>query len=84
MTDAQGSDKLGFAGVRDSGEHLRVAPRLPSRWSAMRFRLHRRGSAIAIALDPDGATVTVESGDPVPVLANGTVTRVQVGSSIRV
>ena len=34
----------GFAGVRDSGEHLRLAPRLPAGWTAMRFRLQRRGS----------------------------------------
>ena len=43
----------GFAGVRDTGGHVRVAPRLPAGWSAMRFKLHRRGSDIAIALDPE-------------------------------
>lgn len=74
----------GFAGVRDSGTHVRVAPRLPAGWRAMRFKLHRRGSDISIALDPGGATVTVESGGPVPIMANGTVSTVAAGDSRRV
>jgi alpha,alpha-trehalose phosphorylase len=74
----------GFAGVRDSGEHLRVAPRLPAGWGALRFRLHRRGSVIAIAVDRDGATVTVESGDAVPILAGDSVTLLDAGASMRV
>lgn len=74
----------GFAGVRDSGTHVRIAPRLPAHWQAMRFHLHRRGSDIAIALDPDGATITVESGEPVPILVDGVVTDVSAGSPLRV
>jgi alpha,alpha-trehalose phosphorylase len=74
----------GFAGVRDSGSHVRVAPRLPSGWSALRFTLRRRGSDISIALDPVGATVTVGSGGPVPIMANGRITNVAAGESLRV
>ena len=74
----------GFAGVRDTGGHVRVAPRLPAGWSAMRFTLRRRGSDVAIALDADGATVTVDSGAPVPIMAAGTVTNVAAGESLRV
>ena len=74
----------GFAGVRDTGGHVRVAPRLPAGWSALRFKLRRRGSDIAIALDPDGATVTVESGGPVPIMVGGTVTNLAAGESLRV
>jgi hypothetical protein len=50
----------------------------------MRFGLHRRGGDIAIAVDPTGATVTVESGEPVPILADGVITEVAPGSSLRV
>ena len=74
----------GFAGVRDSGTHVRIAPRLPAGWQGMRFALHRRGSVIAIAVDPTGATVTVESGGPVPILAEGVITEVSPGDSLRV
>jgi alpha,alpha-trehalose phosphorylase len=74
----------GFAGVRDSGTHVRIAPRLPAGWQAMRFNLHRRGGDVAIAVDPTGATVTVESGEPVPILADGVITEVAPGGSLRV
>ena len=74
----------GFAGVRDSGTHVRIAPRLPAGWQAMRFSLHRRGGDLTIAVDPTGATVTVESGEPVPILADGVIAEVAPGSSLRV
>jgi alpha,alpha-trehalose phosphorylase len=74
----------GFGGVRDSGTHVRIAPRLPAGWQSMRFGLHRRGGDIAIAVDPTGATVTVESGDPVAILADGVITEVAPGGSLRV
>jgi alpha,alpha-trehalose phosphorylase len=74
----------GFAGVRDSGTHVRIAPRLPAGWQAMRFHLRRRGGDIAIAVDPTGATVTVESGEPVPILADGVITEVTPGCPLRV
>ena len=74
----------GFAGVRDSGTHVRIDPRLPTGWQAMRFKLHRHGSDIAIAVDPTGATVTVESGDSMPILADGVTTRLARGSSLRI
>jgi alpha,alpha-trehalose phosphorylase len=74
----------GFAGVRDSGTHVRIAPRLPAGWQGMRFGLHRRGGDIAIAVDPTGATVTVESGEPVSILADGVITEVAPGGSLRV
>ena len=48
------------------------------------FRLRRRGSDIAIALDGEGATVTVESGDPVPIMANGALTTIAAGESRRI
>jgi alpha,alpha-trehalose phosphorylase len=74
----------GFAGVRDSGTHIRIAPRLPAGWTAMRFTLHRRGGDIAIEVDPIGARVTVESGEAVPILADGVITEVAPGHSLRV
>ena len=72
----------GFAGVRDSGTHVRIAPRLPAGWQGMRFALHRRGCDISIAVDVTGATVTVGSGEPVPILADGVITEVAPGGSL--
>jgi hypothetical protein len=50
----------------------------------MRFNLHRLGGDIAIAVDPTGATVTIETGDPVAILADGVITEVAPGGSLRV
>ena len=50
----------------------------------MHFRLHRRGGDIAIEVDPAGATVTVESGEPVPIRADGVITEVAAGESLRI
>ena len=47
----------GFAGVRDTGGHVRVRPRLPAGWNSMRFKLQRRGSDIGIALDPGSRSI---------------------------
>ena len=74
----------GFAGFVDRGDHLRFHPRLPARWTSMRFRLQRHGSHLAVSLDPDGATVEVLSGNPVPIRDNGDVVAVEPGSSLRI
>ena len=74
----------GFAGVRDSGTHVRIAPRLPAGWQGKRFSLHRRGGDISIAVDTTSATVTVISGEPVPILVYGVITEVPAGGSLRV
>jgi alpha,alpha-trehalose phosphorylase len=74
----------GFGGVRDSGTHVRVAPRLPVGWQRMHFRLHRRGGDIAVDVDSAGATVAVESGEAVPILDDGVITEVAAGDSLRV
>jgi alpha,alpha-trehalose phosphorylase len=74
----------GFAGFRDDGTHIRIAPRLPADWQEMRFHLHRRGSDIAVVVDPAGATLTVESGESVPILVEGRVVSVAPSESLRI
>jgi alpha,alpha-trehalose phosphorylase len=53
----------GFAGLRESGDHVRFAPRMPARWERVRFHLRRHGSLIRVDLDHDGCDVTVLEGD---------------------
>ncbi|MDJ0768401.1 MAG: glycosyl hydrolase family 65 protein [Ilumatobacter sp.] len=57
----------GFAGLVDSGDHIKLQPRIPKAWSSIRFRLRRHGSDLKVSLDSDGATVEVLDGDPVPI-----------------
>jgi alpha,alpha-trehalose phosphorylase len=74
----------GFAGMHDDGERLRFTPRLPAAWTGVSFCLHRHGSDLRVSLDPDGATVQVESGNPVPIRCGRDVRDVPAGSSIRI
>jgi alpha,alpha-trehalose phosphorylase len=53
----------GFAGLRESGDHVRFAPRMPEQWERVRFHLRRHGSLIRVDLDHDGCDVTVLEGD---------------------
>jgi alpha,alpha-trehalose phosphorylase len=74
----------GVAGMRDDGRRLRLDPSLPDGWTAMRFDLLRHGSVIEIAIDAGGATVSVRSGAPVPVLVGDDVVEVEAGATVRV
>ncbi len=74
----------GFAGMVDTEEAIAFSPRLPAQWRALRFRLLRQGSSLAVTLDGDGLTVTVESGTPVPLRIDGSIRLVAVGESAHV
>ena len=43
----------GFGGMRDHGDRLRFAPRLPPRLSRLAFRLVFRGRRLRVAIEPD-------------------------------
>jgi alpha,alpha-trehalose phosphorylase len=58
----------GFAGMVETGEVLKFAPRLPADWSAVRFRINRHGSVMQVHLDADGCTLSHVDGLGVPVL----------------
>jgi alpha,alpha-trehalose phosphorylase len=74
----------GFAGMADTGEHLRFAPRLPGTWTAMRFRLQRHGSQLLVELDADGATITVEAGGVVPITGPDGLVALNPGETLRI
>jgi alpha,alpha-trehalose phosphorylase len=73
----------GFAGLVDDGDAVSVSPRLPAAWTSLSFRLLRHGSEITVTVDPDGATLRVDSGDAVPVRSGDGVVAVEAGSSVR-
>ena len=74
----------GFAGMTDNGDHLHFAPRLPATWTSMTFALQRHGSDISVTVDSDGATVSVVSGNPVPIHTDDYVVRIEPGDSLRI
>ncbi len=74
----------GFAGLADSGTAVSFCPRLPSAWERVAFRLERHGSRLVVELDRGGATVSVLSGEPVPVAHAGTIVALSAGESLRI
>jgi alpha,alpha-trehalose phosphorylase len=57
----------GFAGLVDHADYLEFTPRLPVGWEGVTFHLLRHGSKLRVDVDPDGLTVTVVSGNGVPL-----------------
>lgn len=53
---------FGFAGVAVDRNGLRVSPRLPPGWSAMRFRLMIGGAGVRVGIDAAGVELTREAG----------------------
>ena len=79
---------FGFAGLFDHGYALQFAPSLPAAWEGLSFRMQRHGAKLAVELDPEGCSVTVLDGPPVPIIT-GTgsehqVVHVQPGSTQRI
>ena len=72
----------GFAGLWDTGQHLRLAPQLPTQWEAVSFSFGRRGSQIRVKLVTDGAHLSVESGDAVDVEISEQIVSVGYGESV--
>ncbi|KAA9164036.1 glycoside hydrolase family 65 protein [Amycolatopsis acidicola] len=61
----------GFGGMRDHGETLAFAPRLPAQLGRIAFRLTFRDTRFEVAIDRDHATYRVLAGKPLDVLHHG-------------
>ncbi len=74
----------GFAGLVDNGEYLRFESRLPAAWDAIRFRLTRHGSEVAVDVDAAGCRVELLAGPPVPVRTDAGTVFVELGAPVRI
>jgi alpha,alpha-trehalose phosphorylase len=61
----------GFGGMRDHGETLAFAPRLPSRLTSLTFRLLYRGRRLRVHVLPDAASYEILDGDGIELLHHG-------------
>ncbi|MDF7663519.1 HAD-IA family hydrolase [Bifidobacterium sp. ESL0763] len=62
----------GFGGLRDSGgRSLSIDPRLPERWSSLRYRIRVRGSLLQVTVRHDGVEVRRLEGGPVRLSVQG-------------
>ncbi len=61
----------GFGGLRDSGDTISFAPRLPSQLSRLSFGLLYRGRRLRIEVLPDHAVYELLDGDPLELTHHG-------------
>lgn len=61
----------GFGGMRDHGDELHFAPRLPAALTRLSFRMAWRDSRISVEITTDSATYRLLSGRPIPVRHHG-------------
>ncbi len=61
----------GFGGMRDQGEVLSFAPRLPSRITRLSFGLLYRGRRLRVHLSSDGTRYELLDGEPLELLDHG-------------
>ncbi|PBC66059.1 family 65 glycosyl hydrolase (plasmid) [Streptomyces sp. Tue6028] len=57
----------GFGGLRHHGDTLEFAPRLPERFSRLAFSLELLGRRLRVEIEPDAATYTLATGDPLEI-----------------
>jgi alpha,alpha-trehalose phosphorylase len=61
----------GFGGMRDHGETLSFAPRLPSRLAGLSFGLLYRGRRLRVNVRADAAHYQLHEGEPLELLHHG-------------
>ncbi|WP_134644250.1 glycoside hydrolase family 65 protein [Weissella cibaria] len=78
MTGAWLSIVQGFAGMRVRDEQLHFDPFLPAEWDGYKFRFMFRERLLEVAVDHDGAQVTLISGDPLTIDVSGETVALEV------
>jgi alpha,alpha-trehalose phosphorylase len=61
----------GFGGLRDHGDILAFAPRLPAPLTRLSFRLLYRGRRLGVDIGPDAAQYELLAGEPLDLLHHG-------------
>ncbi len=61
----------GFGGMRDYGDTLRFAPRLPARLVRLSFGMLFRGRRLRVEVHPDHATYELVDGEPLELMHHG-------------
>ena len=73
----------GLAGLRQSGEAISLAPRLPAGWQKITFPLAVRGRRLRIELNPATAVYQLCSGDPLTISHHGQPVTLTAGTPAR-
>ena len=72
----------GFGGLRDHNGEITLAPRLPSAFTRIVFRLCIRGSRLCVEVGPERVRYTIVSGDPLSLAHHGEPFTVEQGTPV--
>jgi alpha,alpha-trehalose phosphorylase len=75
---------VGFGGMRDTGEHLAFAPRLPEGLTRLAFNLLVRGRRLRVEIRPDHATYLLDDSEPMTVTHHGQWVELTPGQPARI
>ncbi|HUA69540.1 MAG TPA: glycosyl hydrolase family 65 protein [Solirubrobacteraceae bacterium] len=70
----------GFGGMRDHGDTLAFAPRLPAKMTRLQFRLLYRGRRLRVEVNPDHAIYELLDGDSLEIITHGDRITVEPGT----
>jgi alpha,alpha-trehalose phosphorylase len=73
----------GFGGMRDQGDTLTFAPRLPARLTRLRFRMLHRGRRLQVEIHADRVEYAVLAGDSLELMHHGERLTVAPGTPVR-
>ncbi len=74
----------GLGGLRESGETISVAPRLPHGVKRLTFRLLFRGRRLLVEATPRATRLTLRSGEAIEVVCYGTSYALEPGATVAV
>jgi alpha,alpha-trehalose phosphorylase len=72
----------GFGGLRDQGDSLGFAPRLPQAIARLAFRLSFHGRCIKVEIDHESARYTLLNGDPLEITHHGSPLEIRTGTPL--
>jgi alpha,alpha-trehalose phosphorylase len=72
----------GFGGMRDHGDSLSFAPRLPKALARLAFRLTFHGRRIKVEIDHQSALYTLLDGDPLEIIHHGSSVEIRTGKRV--
>ena len=62
---------FGFAGLRIKEDHISLNPKLPSKWSGLKFGFRYRNANIAVDMEKGNTKIKVKTSAPVNLKVNG-------------
>jgi alpha,alpha-trehalose phosphorylase len=71
----------GFGGMRDTGERLSFAPRLPPKINALSFGLRYRGQSLRVSIDAEGTRYELHGEDSIEIDHHGETVLLEPGAA---